>query len=1099
MMRSSNRQGWTQWLLIGLLAGLMSQSLLAAEPLCSTDIDGDGLAEAGSDGKLLVRHLFGFQGSALTDGLLGADCTRCDGATIVNHLESIACQVLFDVDGDGARRPLTDGLLLWRLLSGYSGSELIAGALGEEATRRDPEAIRGWLAAGVTLGSLQVNIEPEAARTDGAQWRRVGMESWNASGASEAGLIAGRQYTVEFKPVTGWSAPGQTSVTIVSEQTRTLSATYASAFDADLQAEGFEGRTLLHQVTVSHGFEVAPDWVFELLNPPNELTHLDDGLLAYEAPWGSGGTEVDFSLRITNPDDGVSRDFEGQFTIMPEDVITQGTIGAEGGEISDPETGIRLVVPAGAVSADTLFVIVRGTDSDGALHYTVHTDPADIELQQPLELHIPPLSQEAVSAPRTGSAKIEPSFVEEGWTEWDHGGALLFDSNDYLNVARNRVPPGKGCHVEQALRPYLVIWITSHITTCVYEDRMWALSSRCGEPSQFEDEEKGCPGKPPVLLIHGYQQFANVFNGIVEGDFNGIVEGELKGGDKYWNELPTLLEQAGYAVFGFQWRTSQRFQDGAADLATAIAQIKAVTGQKVHLIAHSFGGLLARTYLQNLATGKNYANDVADLVTIATPHSGIADEGTFIGQDGEYLWPIRLPDGRSQGGWVMPNCRQLSCYQAGTASSATYTILSGAEPGSTRDMREYLGVNPDEPGEIPVLLATAADPMPVPMLALYGLTATSDSDPEESGGLICANVSLRYETGDGFISWMGQRADPSFSCPELNEDCAPTAIGEAQASERFPMGLTERVLLDTESGRSIYPGQVQPLGVTCEQGWSPPLGYRHSTAWPVSLYGSQAQTDISTDNGATHAVYRAVLDWLQGDPDPGSGTYPLNDTGIDWCADGNSNFLNCPVAGYPWQDAQDGRDAHQNDPNDGHAGFSFTKLDASGRDLPADAADWSCVRDNVTGLIWEVKTDDGGLHDKDDRYNWYNTDPATNGGFEGYADDDGAICDGYDRNDPATYCNTQAYVSRVNAQGLCGARDWRLPSRQELLSIVSNDRYRPAIDTDYFPNTVASWFWSASPYAYGSYGAWVIGFSSGNDPNGYKGSGYAVRLVRGGQ
>ncbi|WP_201221658.1 hypothetical protein [Halochromatium roseum] len=33
---------------------------------------------------------------------------------------------------------------------------------------------------------------------------------------------------------------------------------------------------------------------------------------------------------------------------------------------------------------------------------------------------------------------------------------------------------------------------------------------------------------------------------------------------------------------------------------------------------------------------------------------------------------------------------------------------------------------------------------------------------------------------------------------------------------------------------------------------------------------------------------------------------PLNDTGIDWCADDNSNHLGCPVSGYPGQDGEYG-------------------------------------------------------------------------------------------------------------------------------------------------------------------------------------------------
>ena len=220
--------------------------------------------------------------------------------------------------------------------------------------------------------------------------------------------------------------------------------------------------------------------------------------------------------------------------------------------------------------------------------------------------------------------------------------------------------------------------------------------------------------------------------------------------------------------------------------------------------------------------------------------------------------------------------------------------------------------------------------------------------------------------------------------------------------------------------------------------------------------------------------------------------FPLNDTGIDWCADGSRNFLDCPVDGYPWQDAQDGRDATHNDDSDGHAGFSFTKLDANGNALPSTAANWSCVRDNVTGLVWEVKTYDGGLRDKAWRYSWYNPDSATNGGSAGRADN------GNNCYDPSR-CDTHKFVADVNAQGLCGARDWRLPNVRELLSIVANDRVDPAIDTRYFPNTSGELVWSTSPSAYRDYEAWGVDFWGGGAHRALKRWGYGIRLVHGGQ
>lgn len=231
--------------------------------------------------------------------------------------------------------------------------------------------------------------------------------------------------------------------------------------------------------------------------------------------------------------------------------------------------------------------------------------------------------------------------------------------------------------------------------------------------------------------------------------------------------------------------------------------------------------------------------------------------------------------------------------------------------------------------------------------------------------------------------------------------------------------------------------------------------------------------------------------------------YPLNDTGIVDCSDDYTNNLICPVATHPGQDAEYGRDVTHNDDSDGHAGFSFTKLDASGEPLLAGATSWSCVRDNVTGLIWEVKTDDGGLHDKDDRYNWYNTNPATNGGHTGYADDDGNICYGYYSGDTATFCNTQAYVARVNQAGWCGHKNWRMPAREELRSLLDYSIPYPGttIDTRYFPDD-SGWDWtpwSSSPDAYDSSCAWVLDFHHGYDATSSKGLRRYVRLVNCGQ
>ncbi|WP_339136249.1 MAG: DUF1566 domain-containing protein [Candidatus Electrothrix sp. GW3-4] len=239
------------------------------------------------------------------------------------------------------------------------------------------------------------------------------------------------------------------------------------------------------------------------------------------------------------------------------------------------------------------------------------------------------------------------------------------------------------------------------------------------------------------------------------------------------------------------------------------------------------------------------------------------------------------------------------------------------------------------------------------------------------------------------------------------------------------------------------------------------------------------------------------------------GWQPLNDTGITWSGNyASGNNTTCISSSTPdgdnvvtAQDCSHGRDTNFNDDSDGDAGFSYTKLDSNGvplTDQDAVYADtpWECVQDNVTGLIWEVKTDDGWLHDKDDTYTWYNTDPSSNGGADG---DDGAAnntCYGYNSSISLAYCNTEAYVQRVNFYGWCGGSDWRMPTLKELESLVHYGRSNPAIDTSYFPNAISSSVWSWSPFADAPAFAWFIYFDSGNSHFYFRNGSFAVRLVR---
>lgn len=168
--------------------------------------------------------------------------------------------------------------------------------------------------------------------------------------------------------------------------------------------------------------------------------------------------------------------------------------------------------------------------------------------------------------------------------------------------------------------------------------------------------------------------------------------------------------------------------------------------------------------------------------------------------------------------------------------------------------------------------------------------------------------------------------------------------------------------------------------------------------------------------------------------------------------------------------------------------FSYTKIANDGSELlktaklGTGAKDWACTKDNNTGLIWEVKTTDGGLRDLNKYYKW---------------------SEGFD------------FATSVNSQTLCGAKDWRMPTIEELKGLVvcsdgktktlgkeesgyicTGSPTKPTINTTYFPNTQSNWFWSSSPYASDSNYAWDVTTTGGLSDYNLKNSSDNVRLVR---
>ena len=112
-----------------------------ASNACALDVDGDGARLSMTDGILILRRMLSLTGSALTAGATHA----CTPRTAVAIAQAITLSA-YDIDGDGETRAETDGVLLLRAMLGLRGEALIAGVIGANATRKTAQDIQAFLA-----------------------------------------------------------------------------------------------------------------------------------------------------------------------------------------------------------------------------------------------------------------------------------------------------------------------------------------------------------------------------------------------------------------------------------------------------------------------------------------------------------------------------------------------------------------------------------------------------------------------------------------------------------------------------------------------------------------------------------------------------------------------------------------------------------------------------------------------------------------------------------------------------------------------------------------------------------------------------------------
>ncbi|MDP2340058.1 MAG: alpha/beta fold hydrolase [Deltaproteobacteria bacterium] len=192
----------------------------------------------------------------------------------------------------------------------------------------------------------------------------------------------------------------------------------------------------------------------------------------------------------------------------------------------------------------------------------------------------------------------------------------------------------------------------------------------------------------PIVLVHGFSGWADV--GEV-GYFYGIVAD---------------LTAAGADVTAPALPPYDSSIDRAAVLAAVVDSVLLRTHKnKVHLIAHSQGGVDSRVLITDLG----YADRVASLTTISTPHRGTAVADLADYAPGQVLNPA----GQLMA-WL------LGALEGDPPDEASWLADDGVEAAYDPDLGA--AINGLRPGAMALFNAAHPDPLGVPIFSIAGVS-----------------------------------------------------------------------------------------------------------------------------------------------------------------------------------------------------------------------------------------------------------------------------------------------------------------------------------------------------------------------------------------
>jgi pimeloyl-ACP methyl ester carboxylesterase len=345
---------------------------------------------------------------------------------------------------------------------------------------------------------------------------------------------------------------------------------------------------------------------YSMASAPSGASINSSGIISW-IPTSAQSGEQSLSITVADSAGEVSQSFP--VSVFDTRPVASAVVSATNGgvvAVDDAKSainGLRVVIPANALSSDRVIAVsevLTGLTLGGSERYYLRgvlIEPDGTPLSLPATITLP----YDPSAFGTNSGIAVEEFL---------GGYYLDEGTGTLTAVQG-FTVDSASHVLSGSVPHFSIYFLAN------------QARLCPPPSTLTD----CPGfaptplqQTPAILIHGFQ---------ASGQF---------GDESTWGNLRYLL--AGVIdAWRFDWDSSYTpFELSGAHLAAAISAVKTLSAHSgVNLVAHSFGGILARTYLEGKALvlkppygNLPYRGDVGKLMTIGTPHQGIGGANSVV-------------------------------------------------------------------------------------------------------------------------------------------------------------------------------------------------------------------------------------------------------------------------------------------------------------------------------------------------------------------------------------------------------------------------------------------------------------------------------------